>query len=34
MQGPDPQQFYLGKRSDLSLAQSIKEAYDEVEKGK
>lgn len=34
MQGPNPQQFYLGKTSDRSLAQCIKEAYDEVEKGK
>jgi hypothetical protein len=32
--GPDPQQFYPGKASDHSLAQRIKEAYDEVEKGK
>jgi hypothetical protein len=34
MKGPDPQQFYPGKASDRSLAQHIKEAYDEVEKGK
>jgi hypothetical protein len=34
MQGPDPQQFYPGKTSNRSLAQHIKEAYDEVEKGK
>jgi hypothetical protein len=34
MQGPDPQQFYPGKASDRSLAQRIKEAYNEVEKGK
>jgi hypothetical protein len=34
MQGPDPQQFYLGKASDRSLAQRIKEAYDGVKKGK
>jgi hypothetical protein len=34
MKGPDPQQFYPGKASDRSLAQRIKEAYDEVEKGK
>jgi hypothetical protein len=34
MQGPDPQQFYPGKTSDRSLAQRIKEAYGEVEKGK
>jgi hypothetical protein len=34
MKGPDPQQFYLGKGSDRSLAQRIKEAYGEVEKGK
>jgi hypothetical protein len=31
---PDPQQFYSGKASDRSLAQRIKEAYEEVEKGK
>jgi hypothetical protein len=34
MKGPNPQQFYLGKASDRSLAQCIKEAYGEVEKGK
>jgi hypothetical protein len=34
MQGPDPQQLYLGKDSDRSMAQHIKEAYNEVEKGK
>jgi hypothetical protein len=34
MQGPDPRQFYPGKTSDRSLAQHIKEAYNEVEKGK
>ena len=34
IQGPDPQQFYLGKASDRSLAQRIKEAYGEVEKRK
>jgi hypothetical protein len=34
MQGPDPQQFYPGKTSNHSLAQRIKEAYSEVEKGK
>jgi hypothetical protein len=34
MQGLDPQQFYLGKTLDLSLAQQIKEEYDDVEKGK
>jgi hypothetical protein len=34
MQGYDPQQFYLGKASDISLAQHIKEAYNEVEKRK
>jgi hypothetical protein len=34
MKGPNPQHFYLGKASDLSLAQCIKEAYGEVEKGK
>jgi hypothetical protein len=30
--GPEPQQFYLGKALDCSLAQCIKEAYNEVEK--
>jgi hypothetical protein len=34
MQGHNPQQFYLGKTSDCSLEQRIKEAYDEFEKGK
>jgi hypothetical protein len=34
LKGPDPQQFYPGKTSDRSLAQRIKEAYGEVEKGK
>jgi hypothetical protein len=34
MKGPNPQQFYLGKASNLSLAHRIKEAYDEVKKGK
>jgi hypothetical protein len=33
-EGPDPQQFYPGKASDRSLAQHIKEAYDEVKNGK
>jgi len=34
MQGPNPQQLYPGKVADHSLAQHIKEAYDDVEKGK
>jgi hypothetical protein len=34
MQRPDPQQFYPRKASDRSMVQHIKEAYDEVEKGK
>jgi hypothetical protein len=34
VQGPDPHQFYPGKVSDHSLAQCIKETYDDVEKGK
>jgi hypothetical protein len=34
MQGPDPQQFYPRKTSDHSLEQHIKEAYNEVDKGK
>jgi hypothetical protein len=32
--GPEPQHFYPGKASNHSLAQCIKEAYGEVEKGK
>jgi hypothetical protein len=32
--GHDPQQFYLGKASNCSLAQHIKEAYGKVKKGK
>jgi hypothetical protein len=34
MQGLDPQKFYPRKASYLSLAQRIKEAYGDVEKGK
>jgi hypothetical protein len=34
MQGTKPQYFYPGKTSYHSLAQCIKETYDEVEKGK
>jgi hypothetical protein len=34
MQGRDPHQFYLGKTSDRSLTQRIKEDYNDVEKGK
>jgi hypothetical protein len=34
MQGSDPQKFYPGKTSDLSLAQRIKEDYGNAEKGK
>jgi hypothetical protein len=34
MQGPDPHQFYPGKAADRTLAQHIKEAYGDVEKGK
>jgi hypothetical protein len=34
MQGPDPHQLYLGKTSDHSLSQRIKEDYGDVEKGK
>jgi hypothetical protein len=33
MQGPDPQDFYLGKTMDHALAQRIKETYGDVEKG-
>lgn len=34
MQGPDPQQLYRGKVAYRSLAQRIKETYDDAEKGK
>jgi hypothetical protein len=34
MQGPDPQKFYPGKVADRTLAQRIKDTYDDVEKGK
>jgi hypothetical protein len=34
MQGPDPQKFYPGKVADHTLAQQIKDTYDDVEKGK
>jgi hypothetical protein len=34
MKGLDLQHFYLGKASDHSLAQRVKESYDEVKKGK
>jgi hypothetical protein len=34
MQGPDPQDFHLGKVIDRALAQKIKDTYDDVEKGK
>jgi hypothetical protein len=34
MQGPDPQKFYPGKAADRTLAQRIKDTYDDVEKGK
>jgi hypothetical protein len=34
MKGPEPQQFYVGKASNFSLEQCIKEAYDKVKKGK
>jgi hypothetical protein len=33
MQALDPQQFYPGKNSNLSLAQCIKEDYGDVENG-
>jgi hypothetical protein len=33
MQGPDPQDFYPEKTMDLSLAQRIKDTYEDVEKG-
>jgi hypothetical protein len=34
MQGPDPQEFYLGKAVDRAMAQKIKDTYGDVEKGK
>jgi hypothetical protein len=34
IQGPDPQDFYLGKAEDHALAQNIKYSYDNVKKGK
>jgi hypothetical protein len=34
MQGPNPQEFYLGKSMDRALAQQIKDTYGDVEKGK
>jgi hypothetical protein len=34
MQGPDPQDFYLGKAADCALAQKIKDTYGDVDKGK
>jgi hypothetical protein len=33
MQGPDPQDFYLGKATYCTLAQKIKDTYDDVQKG-
>jgi hypothetical protein len=33
MQGPDPHEYYPGKTADHTLAQNIKEAYGDVEKG-
>jgi hypothetical protein len=33
MQGLDPQDFFPGKSTDCALAQTIKETYDDVEKG-
>jgi hypothetical protein len=33
MQGPDPQDFYLGKSTDHALALKIKDTYGDVEKG-
>jgi hypothetical protein len=34
MQGPEPQDFYLGKFVDRALAQRIKDTYRDVEKWK
>jgi hypothetical protein len=33
MQGPNPQDFYLGKAANCALVQCIKDTYDDVEKG-
>ena len=33
MQGPDQQEFYLGKNTYRALAKKIKDTYDDVEKG-
>jgi hypothetical protein len=33
MKGPDRQEFYLGKATDSTLAQKIKDTYNDVEKG-
>jgi hypothetical protein len=33
MQGPDPHEYYPRKTKDRTLAQKIKEAYGDVEKG-
>jgi hypothetical protein len=33
MQDPNPHDYYLGKTADHSLAQNVKESYDDVEKG-
>jgi hypothetical protein len=33
MQGPNPQEFYLGKAMDRALAQNINDTYGDVEKG-
>jgi hypothetical protein len=33
MEGPDPQEFYLGKATDCALSQKIKDTYGDVEKG-
>jgi hypothetical protein len=34
MQGPDPQEFYLGKAANRALEKNIKDTYGDVEKGK
>jgi hypothetical protein len=33
MKGPDPQEFYPRKVADRTLAQKIKDTYNDVEKG-
>jgi hypothetical protein len=34
MEGPEPQEFYLGKVANRTRVQTIKDSYDDIEKGK